>query len=353
MAEKISQYTADGTSNPIQAEDYLDFSNYDGVSAYDVSKKILVSELIAYINSNVDNIYNSNGTLSEDREVTAATNYTRWTGGDIINRMADEVSDYAFLIQDSSSGEKGRLGYDQATVSGHLSLSNISGEFFTANDGVLAVNTNILYADADNVGIGTNTPNAALRCEIRGASSGAGDYALATYNSSGVNGFAHRNDGYIGLRAGVPTGLGEQIGAQGQMFVYNGGLLISSGNGYSNIYADLNSGLGTTGSTFALQAGANTNTKNFIVLNNEDGEYFTVTSSGGTGRVGINQPSPNVAAILDLTSTDKGLLIPRMTAAQASAITALNGLMLYVTDTNGTFTSVGFWGYEAGAWTKL
>jgi len=353
MAEKISQYTADGTSNPIQAEDYLDFSNYDGVSAYDVSKKILVSELIAYINSNVDNIYNSNGTLSEDREVTAATNYTRWTGGDIINRMADEVSDYAFLIQDSSNGEKGRLGYDQATVSGNLSLSNISGEYFSANNGILALNTNILYANTNNVGIGTNTPNAVIKCEIRGADSTASNYSFATYNSSGGNGFAHRNDGFCGISVGSPTPVGEKVRMNGLGFITNGGLLVSSGNTLANVWAGIGAGSGTSGSTFSFNAGANTNTKNFIVTNNDDGEYFTVTSDGTSGRVGINQPSPNVAAILDLTSTDKGLLIPRMTASQASAITALNGLMLYVTDTNGTFTSVGFWGYEAGAWTKL
>lgn len=69
--------------------------------------------------------------------------------------------------------------------------------------------------------------------------------------------------------------------------------------------------------------------------------------------VGIGTITPNASAILDLTSTTKGLLLPRMTATQASAITPVNGLIIYSTDTNGTFTSIGFWGYENGAWVKL
>jgi hypothetical protein len=42
-----------------------------------------------------------------------------------------------------------------------------------------------------------------------------------------------------------------------------------------------------------------------------------------------------------------------MTAAQATAITAVDGLILYATDTDATFTSVGHWVYENGAWVKM
>lgn len=55
-------------------------------------------------------------------------------------------------------------------------------------------------------------------------------------------------------------------------------------------------------------------------------------------------------AKFELVSSDSAFLIMRMTAAQASAITPANGMMLYVTDTNGTFTTAGFWKYEEGAW---
>lgn len=49
--------------------------------------------------------------------------------------------------------------------------------------------------------------------------------------------------------------------------------------------------------------------------------------------IGINQTSPNASALLDLTSTTKGLLLPRMTKAQRDAISSPSaGLAVYQTD---------------------
>jgi len=44
---------------------------------------------------------------------------------------------------------------------------------------------------------------------------------------------------------------------------------------------------------------------------------------------------------------------PTMTATEASALNPSNGWMIYVTDTDLTFLTVGFWGYENGSWVKL
>jgi hypothetical protein len=52
-------------------------------------------------------------------------------------------------------------------------------------------------------------------------------------------------------------------------------------------------------------------------------------------QTGIGTTAPNSAAKLDIASTDKGLLIPRMTKVQREAITlsaVANGLMVYQTD---------------------
>jgi hypothetical protein len=68
----------------------------------------------------------------------------------------------------------------------------------------------------------------------------------------------------------------------------------------------------------------------------------------------IGASTPDASAILDLTSTDKGFLLPRMTATQASAIDSpAQGLMLFVTDTNGTFTGIGWWGFNGTSWTQF
>lgn len=64
--------------------------------------------------------------------------------------------------------------------------------------------------------------------------------------------------------------------------------------------------------------------------------------------VGIGTVSPNSSAILDITSTTKGLLVPRMTTAQRTAIAApAKGLLLFDTDTNS------FWFYNGSSWNSI
>jgi len=60
---------------------------------------------------------------------------------------------------------------------------------------------------------------------------------------------------------------------------------------------------------------------------------------GGTGAnvvsVGIGNTAPDASAVLDITSTTKGSLLPRMTTAQKTAIaTPATGLIVYDTDLN-------------------
>jgi hypothetical protein len=76
-----------------------------------------------------------------------------------------------------------------------------------------------------------------------------------------------------------------------------------------------------------------------------------------SAQVGLGNSTPNPKAALDITATDKGLLIPRLTQAQRLAISAPpQGLMVYQTDgTASGGTQTGFW-YYAGtpaAWVFL
>lgn len=55
-------------------------------------------------------------------------------------------------------------------------------------------------------------------------------------------------------------------------------------------------------------------------------------------QTGIGTTTPNSSAKLEIAATDKGLLIPRMTAAQRTAITTpANGLLVYQTDSETGF----------------
>jgi hypothetical protein len=71
--------------------------------------------------------------------------------------------------------------------------------------------------------------------------------------------------------------------------------------------------------------------------------FLVIVSATITAQVGINTASPNASAALDITSTDKGLLIPRV-ASTANVTAPTAGMMVY--QTGGT---AGFYFYN-GSW---
>jgi cytoskeletal protein CcmA (bactofilin family) len=79
--------------------------------------------------------------------------------------------------------------------------------------------------------------------------------------------------------------------------------------------------------------------------------FFSCTCLVVTGyaqSVGIGTNTPNTSAQLDIASTSKGLLIPRMTTAQRTAIASpANGLMVYDTNLNA------FYFYNGSAWAAV
>lgn len=67
-------------------------------------------------------------------------------------------------------------------------------------------------------------------------------------------------------------------------------------------------------------------------------------------QVGINadNSNPDASAMLDVKSTEKGILVPRMTTAQRTIIsTPATGLLVFDTDTGG------FWFYNGSVWADL
>jgi len=72
--------------------------------------------------------------------------------------------------------------------------------------------------------------------------------------------------------------------------------------------------------------------------------------------VGIGTNTPDASALLDLSSTTKGLLIPRMTAVQRRAIpTPIPGLLVYQTnaDVSSPFSVPGYYIHSGGTWKTL
>jgi len=275
MAEKISGYTADAISNPIKDEDLLDFSNEDGGGGFDVSKKIKVSQLLSFLNAVVNNLYNADGTLLTDREVTSLTFYTRFNGGDVIVKTIDEISDYAFKVQDSGGAERGRLGMNTTTGSGEISLNTISGEWLNANDGTVKVNLIEFVVDGINnrVGIGLSNPSFKLDVLTSGndgmnLSNGVGNFQVLPNKSS----FTHFQTSSLGYHFNFGAGgrhLRMDSDVAANILMYLGG----SATGF-----DLGGGSGTIVHSFITE-GANIGK---VILNNVSAPTGDVQIKGDT-----------------------------------------------------------------------
>ena len=84
--------------------------------------------------------------------------------------------------------------------------------------------------------------------------------------------------------------------------------------------------------------------------------FVTLTQS--FAQVGINTDNPDPSSMLDISSTNKGLLVPRvaLTALNQSSLdgtnTAANGLLIY--NTNGALAGgVGYYTFNGATWEKI
>ncbi|MGG9970395.1 tail fiber domain-containing protein [Ferruginibacter sp. SUN002] len=155
------------------------------------------------------------------------------------------------------------------------------------------------FGNAQNVGIGTTSPNAPL--EVKST----------IYNNLAY--FNGPNSMYMGIL--------ENDIYRGYWGSYSG----------ADADIDFGTGFGTSGKLhLAIQASPK----------------LTIDA---TGSVGIGTQNPDASAILDITSTNKGLLLPRMTMQSRDLISSpAAGLIIYQTD-----NTPGLYHYTGGVWTPL
>jgi len=81
--------------------------------------------------------------------------------------------------------------------------------------------------------------------------------------------------------------------------------------------------------------------------------FLIVNAFHLNAQTGIGTTTPNASARLEVAATDRGFLLPRMTAAQRTAIAnPANGLLVYQTDaTNGFYVNTGT--PAAPIWTRV
>lgn len=191
--------------------------------------------------------------------------------------------------------------------------------------------TSLIFDNGTNVGIGTASPT--YNFDVRGTLSNSLAIAITGFGAP-FNPVLMFNKARGTEASPTASTNNDPIGA----IQFNGS------DGFFNTGASINSA--TTQAWTSSSHGANI--------------FFTTTANGSTandirmiidhnGNIGIGPNPPAATALLDVSSTNKGILVPRMTAAQKNAITSpATSLLIYQTD-----VSPGFYFFDGSAWQSL
>ena len=248
------------------------------------------------------------------------------------------------------------------------------------NDGGALAGASQLYWDKANsrLGIGNSVPASPLHMQSATGAGSATEFVRLTAaggtnadgTSSRIADYSDVLNGYIDFRRYTAAGpnTGVVIGTSGGELLY----LRSSGGGNPG-----NVGIGTSNPSYRLDVngeirttsqlqvfsgtGSNVIITNNSVRSNSWGSNLLLATTGATGAfnnnqllihssgsIGIGTSSPHSSALLDITSTTKGFLPPRMTTAQVAAISApANGLLVYDSDV-GRYRA-----YQGNSWQEI
>ena len=246
----------------------------------------------------------------------------------------------SLLIENSAATESFKLtDASEATIKNNvasplnaLTLENEAGGATHANCGVKLQLTNNadtgFIAQYDSVGGGTSAPTMWIE-----SPTGINYKANAVYRN-GYHNF--ETDNAVGFAISRDT---------------NSAILRSILAGGGGNYTELQ--LAYTGGDYNFIKSQHNSGGKFI-FGRENGGSFEYMRIAEDGEVLIGTPTTDASALLNVSSTTKGFLQPRMTGAQVEAISSpATGLQAYATNAGaGDVTAAGWWGYDGANWVQ-
>lgn len=323
-----------------------------GKYAFDFSTSATCGNCNVTINFQVRDGSNSNAVIGSDSQTSYNNNvHAEYNGKVEVNLTAGRS--YNVLVSTSSGGiynnDYSRVYMKQ--VSGNLPVTGQSVDYIQAS-----LSTNQALSSAGNI--------------IFNSSSGAG----ITLTNGGFNLIANKTYKLEAALGGTSGGYAYYAWVDNGNVILPGGsvgTVMKAGSAFtdapqdkavvyytpttnSTVYLRVYSLSGTltayapsTGSNYSSswatiqQVGSSAFVNPWVLAGND--VYNT------TGEVGIGTSTPAATAALDVSSTTKGVLIPRMTAAQKLAISSpSNGLLIFQTD-----APAGFYFYNGSAWISI
>ena len=280
--------------------------------------------------------------------VNSTADAFQWWSGTASNTMASIFNNGGMSIGTSYAGTtapanglivSGNVGIgttsplSKLSVAGNLAIGSYGGGASTT-----AAPSNGLIVSG-NVGIGTTNPTHLLEVLT--------NYAFSSFNVQTMSGAAPFTGSTTGVGIGFDyngvTSAGIylnnsdvftlQYGSSVSMQMTNSGIFFPGSGVWNN---SGNVGLGTTtltGSNVQLAVNGGMTVGTYADTNANPPANGIIVS----GQTGVGTTAPNAAALLDVYSTSKGLLPPRVTAAQEIAIgtnVSSGGLLVYNTSLN-------------------
>ena len=222
------------------------------------------------------------------RIVMSGTGQYLWAASMMAANMATNNNLFYFIGKAENTNNSAYFGYNHTSDG---SASNF------ATMGLFGVDNVLNITAANRVGIGTTAPTAKL--QVNGNGSTSATTSLLVQNSSGTQAFKVEDGGIVQI--GLTSGINWDF---------------TSNTLRCSQYAYINSSNGS-----------------ILTTGGSIGGVFGNNNGGKVADSGISNPQV-ASAVLEVSSTTRGFLPPRMTTTQKNAITAIAGLVVYDSTTN-------------------